>query len=237
MSELTLRLNERFYGDQEHPYKTYENTILRLLPSNAAVLDVGCGHTAPVIGKLAHHCRLALGADVTNFDPEKAHSDVCLMSTDLHAVCLKGRSLDMVISRSVLEHIKDPETMFREVCRILKPGGHFIFLTPNLYDYASIISKLIPNRFHSAIVKATEGRDEEDTFPTFYRANTAKDITRLASASDFHVKEISLLGQYPAYLMFNPFFYLIGAAYDRIVCSFDALAFLRGWILCVLVKE
>ena len=51
------------------------------------------------------------------------------------------------------------------------------------------------------------------------------------------IQEFKLLGQYPAYLMFNPILYVIGAAYDRLVCTFNVLAFLRGWLLCVLVKN
>ena len=64
--------------------------------------------------------------------------------------------------------------MFREFNRVLKPGGRAILLTPSKYDYVSIIARFMPNRLHGKLVNATEGRAEEDTFPTHYRANSRR---------------------------------------------------------------
>ncbi|SDT96855.1 class I SAM-dependent methyltransferase [Desulfobacula phenolica] len=236
MGSLTSKLNKRFYGKKSHPYKIYLEEIVNRLPNGAKVLDAGCGHDAPVISDIAAACDIAVGADITYLNPCNANPSVKFIINDLSAIGLCDACLDMVISRSVMEHIKTPEDIFNEINRILKPGGYFIFLTPNLYDYASIFSKLIPNRFHPLIVKMTEGRNEDDTFPAYYKANTRRDIQDLASGTGFEIKEIEFLGQYPAYLMFNPFVFLIGTAYDRMVCRFNCLAFLRGWILGVLQK-
>jgi len=136
----------------------------------------------------------------------------------------------------VLEHIGNPEKAYREIHRILKPGGHFIFLTPNFYDYASLLAKMIPNRFHSRIVRLTEGRDEDDTFPTYYRSNTGRDIKKLAKTTGFEVTRIDYLGQYPSYFMFSPMLFILGTVYDKMICAFDSLKYLRGWILVVLKK-
>ena len=47
------------------------------------------------------------------------------------------------------------------------------------YD-VSFFAALIPNRWHGKIVNALEGREEADTFPTFYRANNRKSFRRQA---------------------------------------------------------
>jgi len=44
--EMLLR---RFYGDKEHPYRTYERTIRSHVKKSYVVLDAGCGRRAPII--------------------------------------------------------------------------------------------------------------------------------------------------------------------------------------------
>ena len=65
-------------------------------------------------------------------------------------------------------------------------------------------------------------------------------ITRnycLAKSTGFKVAGISMLGQYPSYLTFNPLLFLMGTAYDKIICRYEYLSPLRGWILGVLQKN
>jgi len=233
---VTRRLKNKFYAPNEHPYSIYEGIINSNIRPNSIVLDAGCGREAPVLRKLVGKCRMAIGMDISKFGKIKNDDQVYLCESDLTNIAACEKSIDMVISRSVLEHVEDPIGVYREVHRVLKPGGTFIFLTPNKYDYASILATLIPNRFHSKIVKMTEGRDEEDTFPTYYRCNTQQRIEHFAKSVGFKVQSIYLLGQYPSYLTFNSLLFLLGTAYDKIICKYEYLCFLRGWILGVLQK-
>lgn len=236
-NRFTSRLKVKFYGKDDHPYSVYERIIKKKIKLNSIVLDVGCGHDAYVIRKLAAFCRVPIGMDICDLSKIKDNNHIYLFEGDLANIAARDNSIEAVISRSVLEHVKDPIKVYQEIHRILKPDGYFIFLTPNLYDYASVIAKLIPNRFHNKIVKMIEGRDEHDTFPTYYRANTKRTILNLAKSTGFKVVTISMLGQYPSYLTFNPLLFLMGTAYDKIICRYEFLSCLRGWILCVLQKE
>ena len=105
-----------------------------------------------------------------------------------------------------------------------------------MWDYGTLVARLVPNRFHAGIVKHVEGRAEEDTFPTAYKTNTRSDVTRLAHDAGLALRQIEYLGQYPNYLMFNGLLFLMGTAYDKLVSRFDALQILRGWILVTLEK-
>jgi SAM-dependent methyltransferase len=40
-------------------------------------------------------------------------------------------SFELVLAQSVMEHVTDPDVVFREVARVLKPGGVFFFHTSN----------------------------------------------------------------------------------------------------------
>lgn len=238
MSELAVRLRERYYTNEEHPYRIFERHVRAALPPSqerrVALLDAGCGRTLPVLrGFLGTGHRL-IGVELVEFTdvPEGIET----YNADLAHLPLEDASVDLVMSRSVFEHLTDPGAVYRELARVLKPGGRVIFLTANLWDYGTLFARLVPNRFHARIVKAVEGRPEEDTFPTAYRTNTRRDVARLASASGLEIKNFDYLSQYPNYLMFNGLAFLMGMGYERLVARVEALRFLRGWILVTLVK-
>ena len=135
-----------------------------------------------------------------------------------------------------MEHIVDPPAVYAEIARVLRPGGHFVFLTGNFWDYAALIATAVPNRFHPWIVARTQGRKEEDTFPTAYKTNTRGAVNRWSKGAGFDVVEFEYLGQYPAYFMFNGALFLAATAYEKLIRRFEALRGLRGWILVVLRK-
>jgi SAM-dependent methyltransferase len=235
-SETTQRLLRRFYADSAHPYRIYEAEVIRRLAPDVAVLDAGCG-TAIEVARIVrrHPVRQAIGIDVVNFPSRPPECDI--IRGDIEHLPLRNGTVDLVMTRSVMEHVEQPHSVYAEFSRILKPGGHCIMLTPNVWDYASIGARLIPNRFHPWLVSRMEGRNEADTFPTRYRANSLRTIRRLAAATGLTVEAEHCLGQYPTYFMFNPALFLLGCAYDKQVSRFDVLRQLRGWLLVVLQKR
>jgi len=52
------------------------------------------------------------------------------MHQDLMALSFDDKSLDLVISSDVFEHIPDPYRAHREIHRVLKPGGSHVFTVP-----------------------------------------------------------------------------------------------------------
>jgi SAM-dependent methyltransferase len=59
---------------------------------------------------------------------------------DLHELLLADESFDLVTSTEVFEHVPDDRQGFREVCRVLAPGGHFVFTVP-LGDFSETIER------------------------------------------------------------------------------------------------
>ncbi|MCF8475278.1 MAG: class I SAM-dependent methyltransferase [Emcibacter sp.] len=221
------------YGD--HSYQYYEKQIDSFIDKKSTILDIGCGRTAPVLKKYIGRAKRLIGTEVIAFTEnidgiEFYNNDI----VNMHSI--ESNSVDLVFCRSVMEHITEPSKAYKEVFRILKPGGHFIFLTANFYDYASIIAHIIPNRFHASIVKAVEGRNEEDTFPTAYTCNTRKKIMTLAQEQGFEISEFQYMGQYPCYLVFNRVLFWLGSMYELFLRRYESLHFLQGWIYANLKK-
>jgi SAM-dependent methyltransferase len=232
MSEAAQRLLDRYYGNSPHPYRIFEDEVSRALHPESVLLDAGCGRTVPVLRKFVGRASRLIGVELVDFTdvPEGIET----YSADLSGIPIPDASIDVIMSRSVFEHLDDPAAVYAEFARILKPGGRLIFLTANMWDYATLIARLVPNRLHPVIVAKVEGREEHDVFPVRYRTNTRRAVTRLAAGAGLKIESFRYLGQYPNYFMFNAALFLLGTGYDKLVSRFEALRFLRGWILVTL---
>lgn len=235
MSPLADRLRKRYYSHLPHPYQLFEDAAARLLPASGGVLlDAGCGRGVPVLRKYLGRCERLIGVDLVEFTDVPAGIET--YRTDLATLPLADASVDLIISRSVFEHLVEPAAVYAEMARVLRPGGRILFLTANMWDYGTLVARMVPNRFHAKVVKAVEGRDEQDTFPTAYRSNTRADVQRLAGGAGLRVQAFEYLSQYPNYLMFSGVAFFLGMCYEKVIARFDALRVLRGWILVTLVK-
>ncbi|HUX72905.1 MAG TPA: class I SAM-dependent methyltransferase [Steroidobacteraceae bacterium] len=235
MTELAERLRVRFFGKQEHPYGTFEREVNRLLRPEHTLLDAGCGRTAPVLTTYLGKAGRLIGVDVVDFSV--VIDGVELYKCDLANTGLPNQCVDVIMARSVMEHVANPAAVYQEFSRILRPQGRIVFLTANLWDYASLIAVLVPNRFHPWIVARTEGRQEKDVFPIEYKSNTRRAMYKNANSAGLAVERFDYLGQYPCYFMFNGGLFLFATCYEKIISSIPALHGLRGWILCTLVKH
>lgn len=234
MTALANRLKDHFFRDEDHPYRLFEKKIHNLLKPENVLLDAGCGRTAPILSKFRGQARELIGVDLVDFTTNI--EGITLIKGDLSNTGLPDNHVDLIMARSVMEHVADPCAVYKEMYRILKPGGHFIFLTANLWDYSALIARVIPNRFHPWIVSKTEGRQEHDVFPIQYKTNTKGSIRKLSDATGFRILSFEYHGQYPGYLLFNGFLFFLGTLYEKLISRFQTLAFLRGWILVVLEK-
>jgi SAM-dependent methyltransferase len=235
MTELAERYLRKYFGASVHPYRLFEEEVGNRLQPSQTLLDAGCGRGAPVLVKFRGRAQRLIGVDLVDFESDLTGLE--LHQGDLGDLKVESGSVDVVMARSVMEHVADPLRVYSEIHRVLRPGGHFVFLTPNLWDYASLIAKVVPNHLHPAIVAKTEGRAEHDVFPVCYLTNTRRAVRGWARRTGFEVESFRYLGQYPGYFMFNGFLFLIATAYEKVISRFDALAFLRGWILVVLRKR
>lgn len=234
-SALANRLREKYYDSDAHPYRLFERQVESLIgPQTAVLLDAGCGRTAPVLRKFHGKVARLIGIEMVPFTDVPPYVEI--HNADLAKIPLPNQSVDIIMSRSVFEHLTDPESVYAEMARILKPGGKIVFLTASLWDYGTQVARLVPNRYHAGVVRRVEGRKEEDTFPTAYKTNTRKDVDSLAAQVGLKVSDFQYLSQYPNYLMFNGVLFALGMVYEKIVSRVEFLRALRGWILVTLHK-
>ena len=233
-SAKTLELRNRWFSKDTHPYAAMEALVRSLLAPESTLLDAGCGRGAPVLAQFEGHAARLIGIDQIEFS-QNVHG--CeLFRRDLSDTGLAADSIDVIYSRSVFEHLEDPARVLMEFHRVMKQGGKCVVLTASLWDYVTLVSMLIPNRFHAPIVSRTEGRAPEDVFPAHYRCNTRGAVARCARRSGLILDNFSYLGQYPAYFSFSPALFSIASLYEKALRRFPTLHPLLGWILFTLRK-
>lgn len=223
------------YSELESPRAAYMRSVADLAQQAKSILDIGCGYAAPALEGLPNEAILKVGTDVVEgLRPSEATS-VRFVQADCSQLPFADESFDIVICRSVLEHLEKPAETFQEISRVLTPGGTFVFLTPNRWDYISLGASLVPNTYHGKLVKRLTGREEENTFPTVYGANSTRRIRSLAKQSGLGVSQLRLIREHPHYLKFNAAIYLVAIIYEQTVQRF--LLVTRPWILGVCHRQ
>jgi SAM-dependent methyltransferase len=100
-------------------------------PQGRLCLELGCG-----TGLTSYFLRQRGGTWVSaDFERDHVRSAKQLVGDRVlqvgqRVVPFRDGSFDVVAAINFLEHIKDDETFFAEMVRVLKPGGDFLFMAP-----------------------------------------------------------------------------------------------------------
>jgi SAM-dependent methyltransferase len=228
-------LFDKHYAGRKFSRGQYQDLIRQNVAPGTRLLDAGCGRYLEFSRELANNVQV-VGIDLEEQLDTKNRSSPYAIRGDLGHLPFPSNYFDVVISRSVIEHLSDPPLVFQEMHRVLKPGGKVILSTPNKWDYISVAARLTPYSWHRALVSKMLGVSEDDVFPTLYRANTLAALGHELQAAGFKENVLRAVSHYPAYLMFSPMLFRLGMLYERLV-SLQSFHYLRGTLLCVFEKS
>ncbi len=236
MNTLITRIDKAWYPhfDRNWDDQLFRDTLLQYLCDDSVILDLGAG--AGIVeqmnfkGLVKRVCGVDLDPRVLN-NPMLDEGRIA----NANSIPYDSAYFDVVFADNVVEHLPDPVTVFCEIQRVLKPGGVFIFKTPNKWHYMPTIARITPYSFHQW-VNRKRGRAEIDTFPTQYLANTMVTVKRHATTAGLLVEKIKLIEGRPEYLRFMWLTYIIGIIYERTVNFFHFLAPFRILLVGILRK-
>ena len=211
----------------------FHNLIKQYAPLEAEILEYGAGPTNKTTCFLKS-LGTVTGVDIDSTVRSNQYCDTTLVYDGVHIPC-ESDAFDLVVSNYVCEHIELPIQMCREIHRILRPSGYYIFRTPNLWHYVSLAAKLSPQWFHKLVSNRLRNlpKDSHVPYRTYHRMNTKKMCTKILMETNFRIELIKLLESEPSYgfssrMMFYPMF--VG---ERLLNRFVILENLRANILCV----
>jgi ubiquinone/menaquinone biosynthesis C-methylase UbiE len=196
--ELYWKLRGLIAPNLTHAQHLYEGVLKNLVSSETQWLDLGCGHQVLPFWReeeernLVARCGMIVGMDYDLLSLQKHRSVSLRVRGHINSLPFKEGHFDLVTANMVVEHLAEPSVQFREIYRVLKPGGIFLFHTPNAKGYPTLMTKLVPEKLKHKLIYILDGRKEDDVFETHYVANTQRQIADLARSTGFEIAKIQL---------------------------------------------
>jgi SAM-dependent methyltransferase len=147
-------------------------------------------------------------------------------------------SFDTCVSNYVVEHLADPIGHLREVQRVLRPGGAYVFRTVNGWHYVALISRVTPDWVHKLVANRVRALPAEThaPYPTVYAMNSVHKIRTVARAVGLDLSLVQQVEKEPYYGRFSRVVFLLMVLYERVVNSCDYFGPLRANLFVVLRK-
>jgi 2-polyprenyl-3-methyl-5-hydroxy-6-metoxy-1,4-benzoquinol methylase len=189
--KATQRLQGRIAPDIRWNQQIWGEKIVECLSQNVCRwLDAGCGwrllakDLEGLENELVRLAKIVVGVDLDRPHLQKHLNISRRVCGSLDSLPFADASFDLVTCNMVVEHLPDPSAIFRELCRVLAPGGVVMVHTPNTWNYlvfANMLAKKVLPR--SLVLKlVSDHRPADDIFPTYYRANTTRALRELGEA-------------------------------------------------------
>lgn len=220
--QANTRLSARFdrRGDLAL-YGRYDDDVaaaLAAIPAGGLVADIGGGRTCSFAKRIPDNRRITIVAvDVSAEElAENVTADETRVADVSQHIPFDDNEVDLLVSRTVLEHVPDLVGAVREMARVLRPGGQTLHLLPCRYALFALIARIIPfgiaKRVLHAIVPGSEGVVE---FDVYYDHGHPNELARVFSMAGFRDVEVECVWDQSAY--FHAFFpaFLLVLLYQR----------------------
>ena len=194
--------------------EVYADMVRSYLRPSARVLDLGCGRGG-LVEQLEHPLQQVVGVDPDWQSLREHRLPLPRAVAVSEALPLADGCVDVAFASWLLEHLARPSFTFAQLSRVLRPGGVFVFITPNKRHPLSGLNSFLGqfSRLQSALVERLYGRAGTDTFPTYYRANAPATLRQLAGAQKLETIALQAIPD-PTYLAFRPLLFRLTMRFE-----------------------
>ncbi|MFQ3651511.1 MAG: class I SAM-dependent methyltransferase, partial [Gemmataceae bacterium] len=214
----------RLFPNDGHHVAGWQAELLAVLPAQGRVLDLGCGAFRDLT-PLRSASLEVWGAD---FVPhaQLAHPLWFRPLSSDGSIPFADHFFHVVFANMVAEHVERPNAFLTEVQRVLQPGGALILHTISGDHYVAWFRRLIgllPDWVNEQLVWHLYGRRPEDTFVTYYRMNTQRDLARAGRRVGLPLQRVRRYAD-PGYFRFSSWMMNAATLLDRFLEDWEP-----GW--------
>jgi len=231
---MTQELFDKYYYTRpgfEGGTRPFFRICREQIPTGSQILEIGAGPSNECSEMLS-----GIGT-VTGLDvDEEVKTNEWLSRAlvyDGKQMPFDDESFDACVSNFVLEHVEYPDEHFKEVARVLRPGGVYCLRTPNLLHYVSIGARLMPHSVHLLLANRMRSleKDAHDPYPTWFRSNSRGRLQRLCRMAGMGEATIMMVEPEPSYGRAHALLFYPMMAYERLVNASPTFSGFRITIL------
>lgn len=176
------------------------------------VLDVGCGCGIGREAAFQWAIRETLsGGEFWGLEPDEGVKAAGgLFDNYQHALMetaqLPTGHFDVAYSSMVMEHVADPAAFLAAVGRCLKPGGVYLFATPNARSFVPLATKILHKlRVDELALRLVRGKQQIDEYhyPVQFRFNSPRQVARYAEQHGFDPPQCAFIEGTGSYSYFR----------------------------------
>ncbi len=175
---------------------------------DSCVLDIGAGKDrnqidASIQPRVSHLVGIDSSEDilVNSSVHERYHTSIEQFAQETQ------EKFDILFCTMVLEHITNPDTFFSACRQLLKPGGMFFAVTPNIWHYFGLITKITSTlKINEWLLDRLIGKQAKEAyhFPTFYKVNSVRTMRNILTRTGFDDVEFRCFDNWIEYLYVMP---------------------------------
>lgn len=131
-----------YYSEKDKPITPYPHKLIKYIinkykiKSKMKVLDLGCGR-GDFLEPFKYENIDIYGVDFAENsikDLKSKNYNVKYCDFGVASIPFKNDYFDIIFSKSVIEHLDNPENYLSEIKRILKPNGRLLIMAPDWYS-------------------------------------------------------------------------------------------------------
>jgi SAM-dependent methyltransferase len=220
---LSRRLERRLPQARENVQREWEERVGQILgglPPGSVVVDVGGGRRC----HFAHRRRPGSGVRIVAVDVSAEELalnhevDEKRVGDATRGLPLADGEAAMIVTRSVLEHLRDVEPFVADAARALAPGGWFVHVFPSKYAPFSLANRLLPHSLASRLLRLLiPGSEGRLGFRAYYDRTYASGMRQLLERHGFAVEELRVGWYQSEYFGFLVPLYAASALYELAV--------------------
>ena len=221
---ICKKIHHCFPQEQPNIFWLYEKTVAEYLnlKRDQIILDVGGGKYCP----FAKHKDPKKNVTIIAFDlseeqvRENHDVDEKLIANIMQHLPFKDHGVDLVVSRSVLEHVEDLEAFVVESKRVLKSNGYCVHVFSSKFAPFAVVNQLLPRSLSKKLLLYVrpEARGIAG-FPAYYNKCFYSSVKALFQKHGYEIVEIQLNYFQKAYFSFFVPLFLIMALYEMLLQS------------------
>jgi len=184
------------------------------------LLDVGGGRACTYVRYFSPDRTVTIVALDIDEDELQAneHTNLLAVADATIALPIRSEAIDIVITSSVLEHLKAVQPFLAETYRVLRPGGFMVNVFPCRYAPFSILNRVIPEKLARSLLYYFYPQWKETCgFKAYYDKCYYSAMTKAMTDAGFVVSDVTIRYYQSIYYKFFVPFYLVMLCYDALI--------------------